>query len=685
MDTTDTFRLGIFAAHNDATNRILAQLRQAGLSLTASPWPGPDLAISELQNPRFSCLLLLDEGSLPTAEIFSLLAASQFTVPLILAQKPEADTVERQPTLDCLHLSWTHDSHVITAIRQAASLQKALSRSRHLEYQLQEMSRSRELLLGENLPAIALVREGRLLQANTVFHELLRCHDPRDLQGKPLADFFRQEDRDKVGQCLSMQLPDNEDAVLVSSEIHGGQRFVLHCTSSLYQGDVCTQVMVRPAPANPSYARQKASMQHQDLVTRLDNLPYFQTRLESAIDKALNLQTSSLLLVVRFENYMALQDRIGRTGTGKVLMDISEFLHAELNRPFTACRLSDNEFAVLLFDTTMQEGTDLIDFINRQINNALMRASEHQVNTSATIGVATINEFSLDSEAMICRARSNAVIDAKGLTAVPDMGLQLKSALQKQDFRLLFQPLVSFHDNTRHRYEVLVRMTEDDGALKSPAQFMPRANLENLGEAIDKTVLGLLFSRPRLFAAEQNMFFIHVSSNTLANLTLLPWLHRRLHKNRFLSDKLVIQISELDYLYNSRQVLAFADCLAKLNLPLALTSFGNTMDPLVTMSTLKPALVRLDHSLTRELPYSMEQQRSIRKLIQQAHARQIQVAVTRIEDLETLPLFWDLGVDYVEGYSIQPPDSRAEFSFPQKEVIDLNADFSPRLAQDRIK
>ena len=408
----------------------------------------------------------------------------------------------------------------------------------------------------------------------------------------------------------------------------------------------------------------------QDLITRLDNQAAFNTRLESAIAAARERQVESALLVVRLEPFRKLLDSLGTAATNRVLADIGQFLEQAISKPFSATRLSDNEFAVLLFSSSAAEAGEAGNFIGAQVNGALTDTGNTRMDIHVAVGIAMLNGQSPDAGTMLHRARLNT-----GLADTPDGTWQdtcaeVAGALASDRFFLVYQPLFDMRDWTLRQFQATVRLQDTAGNTLLPGAFMQAANLCGLALAVDKWVLDKVLAQPRLDELVHRLF-LHLSANSPGALDQLSWLDSRLAGRRQLARHIVLQIDEALYYRNPRQVKAFADCLHAMGLALGLAGFGARADPMPALKALQPRYVSLADSLYRDLPYSDGLRQSLAQLVHAVHHRDAKVLAGRIENMQLLPLLHAAGVDSVYGYSLQAPCESMEFNFPEEEEIIL--------------
>jgi EAL domain-containing protein (putative c-di-GMP-specific phosphodiesterase class I) len=192
------------------------------------------------------------------------------------------------------------------------------------------------------------------------------------------------------------------------------------------------------------------------------------------------------------------------------------------------------------------------------------------------------------------------------------------------------------------------------------------ANVQNTAAQIDKRVLDII-----LATSGQAVYQVPLSSNALADPAMPGWLGTQLRKHTFPCNRLQFLVSEIDLHSNHDQVRDFCASLAELGIGTVISDFGSALEPLPALAAVKPAAVRLDTLLTRDLLYSRQQQHNLVKLINAIHHQQVSVAATGLNDCELLPLLYELGVDFVQGDCLQPAQSEPCFCFPEEQVITL--------------
>jgi EAL domain-containing protein (putative c-di-GMP-specific phosphodiesterase class I) len=242
---------------------------------------------------------------------------------------------------------------------------------------------------------------------------------------------------------------------------------------------------------------------------------------------------------------------------------------------------------------------------------------------------------------------------------------RIREALDSDQFRLFYQPVVSLHGEMRELYEVLLRMFDTQGTMLPPEQFMSRAVEAGMVPALDRWVLehvGPVFARERAKGRDP-WFFIRLSEESLSDRPLLDWIEAQARAAALPSDRVVLELSEASAAIHLRDVSALLGLLKPLQFRFALSHFGQRSNSFGLLRHLDVDYVKVDGTLVRYVTRDPKVQASVRAIIEAAHAAGKLTVAEDLEDAETLALLWQYGVDYARGYYVQIPTERPEFDF----------------------
>ncbi len=394
-----------------------------------------------------------------------------------------------------------------------------------------------------------------------------------------------------------------------------------------------------------------------------------------AVSKAIKQQQHSSLLIIQINEFLDIKSNIGINKANQVLNDIAAFLKKSIQKMFAAARLDNYEFGLLIDNCKLSESIELANYIKSKINNHITTTALPSMQLSCSIGVAVINENALDAKDLVAKARvslhkklpniNNIQAGSVKNQDINALTTYISLALKEKRFKLLFQPILGLKSEYFHNYEVLSRMLDNEGNDMLPSEFLPLADLNGLGEALDKTIIGLALLALNNAANKNIRFVISLTSSTLLSETFLPWLSEILQSNTDVADSLFFQISETQICNNLEYSTRFSNGLQELGLCCIVCHYGCVVQPENYLEDIKPVYVKLDKSLVRDIDFNQHQYRELKNLLVDLHNKNFKVVVPQIEDSSILPLLWKTGVDFIQGYYIERPGQTMTYKFIQ--------------------
>jgi diguanylate cyclase (GGDEF)-like protein/PAS domain S-box-containing protein len=226
-----------------------------------------------------------------------------------------------------------------------------------------------------------------------------------------------------------------------------------------------------------------------DVLTGLPNRSLLVDRVGLAIRRTARSGGSVAVLVLDLDGFKVVNDSLGHAVGDRLLSAVARRLEACLRPSDTVGRLGGDEYGVLLED--LRDSAEAHSVAER-IHDALREAFDldgRPVFTTASIGIAVGGEGALpegllrDADTAMYRAKSRGrarceVFDpAMHTTALARLHLEtdLRGAVERGEFELAYQPLVSLADGRITGFEALARWRHPERGLLQPAEFIPVA------------------------------------------------------------------------------------------------------------------------------------------------------------------------------------------------------------------
>jgi len=573
-----------------------------------------------------------------------------------------------------------NQAHILLAsLRELKALDDRRER-RKAEIGLREAEKRSRLLLDSSRDAIAYVHDGMHIYANQAYVKLFGYPEFDELEGMPLMDMVVSDDQDKL-KVLLKGIGDNtsestEFAFTGNRDDGTNFQATMEFSSAQYHNEFCTQIVIRTGK-NDS---ENESLRNHDIVTGLINQQAFYDQLDSAIERAQRTKQESSMLFILLDDFAALSKSVGAAGTNLLLGDLGKLLKSQVQEPDVAARLGDSEFALLFQGLDSKQATQKAEEICRSIAENESEISGKSVKTTASLGISLVNENTSNPNQIISKAADSAKhvqTEQGGNSVKQHSGYEieaaqnekviriLKTALEKDLFKLVFQPIVSLRGDSSGHYEAMVRMPDESGNDISPAQFLSLAAHEGLTRQIDRWVIENTINKLKthLEGGLKTHVFVNITVESVMDPTLLPWVSSLINESRLPGDSIIFQFSETAASTNLSHVKEFVKGINQLHCKSALTHFGRSLNPFNSLKHLAVSYVKIDSSFITELTKNDDNKEELKTLVSSLHTQGKLTVAPFVDSASLLPVLWQAGINYIQGYYIQQPSASMDYDF----------------------
>ncbi|MCO7545484.1 EAL domain-containing response regulator [Stutzerimonas nitrititolerans] len=572
---------------------------------------------------------------------------------------------------------------ILVANRELANLEERRAR-RSAEVALREAEKRCHLLLESSVDAIAYVHDGMHIYANRAYLELFGYEDVDELEGMPMIDLIASCDQGNFkGFLKNYQTLQGTSELVCSGVRTDGSSFKarMNFSPASYDGEPCIQVVIRAESDNAELEKLR-EISSQDTVTGLHNRNHFLELLDAAVERAVNAGQGASLAYIRVDRFASLQADLGLGDSDRLLAELANLLRGHFPATAQLARFGDDAFAALLSDVTAQQCEQQLKDLLHKVEGHLFEIAGRTVQTTLSIGVAALDEQTAKARDVIDRAHRCAedIADGNGLNIYNpadelaaaasrgDVLAMLQQALEQNSFRLLFQPIISLRGDSQEHYEVLLRLVDPQGVEVPPGEFLEVAKQAGLAARIDRWVL---LNSIKLLAEHRSKghgthLFLHLSSASLQDAGLLPWLGVALKASRLPPDALVFQLNEGDAVAYLKQAKVLMQGLKALGCRTALSQFGCALNPLNTLRHLNVEFIKIDGSYTQDLSRA-EQQDALKQLLASLHEQNKLSIVPFVDSATVLATLWQAGVGYIQGQYLQGPSQSMDYDFSSDE------------------
>jgi EAL domain-containing protein (putative c-di-GMP-specific phosphodiesterase class I) len=236
----------------------------------------------------------------------------------------------------------------------------------------------------------------------------------------------------------------------------------------------------------------------------------------------------------------------------------------------------------------------------------------------------------------------------------------LRRAIERQQFQVYYQPIVSLKTGKITGFEALVRWIHPTRGMVSPIEFIPLAEETGLISLIDRWVLREACEQlriwQRLFATEEPLTMsVNLSSVQLAQLGLIERLDQILCETGIDGRYLKLEITESAIMQNAASGTAMLKQLKALGVQLSIDDFGTGYSSLARLHQLPIDTLKIDRSFVSRMANDGESLEIIRAIITLAHTLDMDVIAEGAETSQELAQLRSLQCEYGQGYFFSKP------------------------------
>ncbi|MCF4126225.1 EAL domain-containing protein [Methylobacterium sp. SyP6R] len=466
----------------------------------------------------------------------------------------------------------------------------------------------------EHAPSGMLVVDaaGRLVEANRAFRSALG--EGADPVGRPLADLVAPEDAGVLAEMLAASAQAAGDRGPAVREMrfprpNGGPIWARVSAVGLHlpQNPVSTLLQVEDITARREAERRIAHMARHDALTDLPNRTLFRERLD-----ALLRQGAGAILWLDLDRFKVVNDTLGHAAGDTLLCEVARRMRAVLRPDDTIARLGGDEFAVLLGDGDPLAASQAAGRLIAAMQAPVVVAGR-PMHVGVSIGVVLAPCHGRDADTLMARAdralygakaagRSTFRLYDPGMDAAVaeqhGLELDLRLGLERGEFELHYQPIVTAAERRLVCREALVRWRHPTRGLVAPGAFIPLAEATGL---IDRLGTWILHQACRDAAtwADGTRVAVNVSAAQVKHGPLIAAVQSALRESGLAADRLEIEITESLLIEGDAADLLLA--LRRLGVRIALDDFGTGYSSLSYLRRFPFDAIKIDRSFIADI------------------------------------------------------------------------------------
>ena len=419
-----------------------------------------------------------------------------------------------------------------------------------------------------------------------------------------------------------------------------------------------------------------------DAMTGLMNRSGFEAQLQESSKTLSDSEDVHQLLYFDLDNLQLVNDTFGHEAGDEVIVRFARLLEEDLSRRAVVSRLTGDDFCILLTHADCCSAMDLAQVIRKNGQSLRYLEGDKSLQITMSIGIAEFSSRTTDvgraltTARMACEAAKEhgrdriEVYDDQNLSIIrrhDDMQLvsQIQQALDGDEFELMAQPIVSLKDDdARPRFEILLRMRDNDGETIPTSAFFSAAERYKLMPQIDRWVtsstLARLAENSKIVGERDAIFSINLSGQSLSDDDILEFIDEELNENGLPPKALCFEITESAAVSNLKKAQSFIDSLRERGCSISLDDFGAGLSSFAYLKNFKVDSLKIDGSFIRDITDNRISESMVAAITQVAKVMELETVAEYVESEATWELIAELGVDFAQGHAVGRPIPLAE-------------------------
>lgn len=401
-----------------------------------------------------------------------------------------------------------------------------------------------------------------------------------------------------------------------------------------------------------------------DMLTELPNRRALVNYLEKLCDDA---DGKFALVFIDLDNFKLINDTIGHEW-GDVLLEgtATRFRRLLRDNEFVA-RLGGDEFAVIIKDYPTEEALKqrVEEYAKTLYEKCQLRGRDYYV--TGSLGVACYPKDAKDVKQLLKYA-DTAMFHAKKTGKVrscffdnimnenmeSDVKLenQMRHALNKDGFFLVYQPQFHADGKELRGFETLLRLRDIQGNMISPAVFIPVAEKTNLILDIDRFVLKTAMTECKSMVEKhpELMVSINMSAIHIQDDSFVEDVRHALEITGFPANNLELEITETSFIERMDEVIEKIKVIRDMGICVALDDFGTGFASLSYLMNLPVNMLKIDKSFVDNVLVDDKGTSFVVAIITMGHQLGFEVIAEGVEEEKQVDVLRNRGCDLIQGY-----------------------------------
>ncbi|WJW74417.1 EAL domain-containing protein [Thiohalobacter sp. IOR34] len=426
------------------------------------------------------------------------------------------------------------------------------------------------------------------------------------------------------------------------------------------------------------YEEQLVKQANFDALTGLPNRLLGMDRLQQALVHGRRQQLKTVLLFLDLDHFKNVNDTLGHSYGDLLLVEAARRIRNCVREEDTVARLGGDEFVVILSDVRDAAATESLAEKICQVLSSPYRLAGRELHISVSIGITVAPDDSTDVNTLL-RNADTAMYRAKAAgrngfqyytrtmneeaQARMQIESELHGALERGEFEILYQPILSTATRNIVAAEALLRWNNPQLGQVPPERFIPIAEESGLIIPLGDWVLreacrhAIGWDQPPPFVVAVNL-----SRVQFRDPAYLQRVRGILQETGLSPAQLHLEITEHTLMEEIGEVTDTINALHNLGIDLCIDDFGTGYSSLSYLRRFPCRTLKIDKSFIHDLREDADHAALVNAIIQMGHSLGMNIIAEGVENEEQLEFLRQQGCEYVQGFLFSSPLSHADLS-----------------------
>lgn len=409
-----------------------------------------------------------------------------------------------------------------------------------------------------------------------------------------------------------------------------------------------------------------------DPLTGLPNRYLLKDRVRQAVQQAQRSQKPFGLAFIDLDQFKEVNDLHGHNAGDQLLCEVVARIRQHIRSGDTLARLGGDEFILMMTDMPLQDTSSRLMSVLRHIAEPY-RIDDQPIHVSGSIGLAIYpddgpdydtllkhadmamyqakadgrNTFRLFNQAMAAALQSKYVLESN-----------LRKAIERHEFQVVYQPQVSLKTGEVVGLEALLRWHSHELGTVAPDEFIPSAEQTGQIHAIGAWVLDQVCRQMAEWQRAGYADFtvaVNVSARQFWADDFVERIRVLLDTHQVAGERLEIELTERVAMQEAERAIQRMLELKSLGIRLSIDDFGTGYSSLAYLRWMPVNLLKIDKSFVDDIGRNPDDEMICRSIINLARGLHMLVLAEGVETQAQADFLLDNGCDYMQGYLFARP------------------------------